>query len=75
MFMDTDPFFCMKNKADYVAKQMDWLKDTLKNASADVKWKIVIGHHPFYTVDTYKVNSDTLTMRKALKQLFDDKTR
>jgi tartrate-resistant acid phosphatase type 5 len=71
IFMDTDPFL-HENKADYVAKQMDWLKDTLKNASADVKWKIVIGHHPFYTVGPRIVNSDTLTMRKALKQLFDD---
>lgn len=71
VFMDTDPFL-HPDKADYVAKEMKWLKDTLANASADVKWKIVIGHHPFYTVGPRLTNSDTLTMRKALKQLFDD---
>lgn len=71
IFMDTDPFL-HESKAEYVAKQMDWLKDTLKNTSADIKWKIVIGHHPFYTVGPRIMNAEILTMRKALKQLFDD---
>lgn len=71
VFMDTDPFL-HPNKADYVARQMDWLKDTLTNAPADVKWKIVIGHHPFYTVGPRINNAEILTMRKALKQFFDE---
>jgi tartrate-resistant acid phosphatase type 5 len=71
VMMDTDPFL-HEDKADYVAKQTDWLKETLAGASADVKWKIVIGHHPFYTVGPRITNVDTLTMRKAIKQLLDD---
>ena len=71
IFIDTDPFL-HADKADYVAQQMKWLKDTLQKASADVKWKIVIGHHPFYTVGPRIKNFDTLTMRTALKQLLDD---
>lgn len=70
VFMDTDPFL-HEDKADYVAKETEWLKSTLANASPDVKWKIVIGHHPFYTVGPRITNVDTLTMRKALKDIFE----
>jgi hypothetical protein len=71
VFMDTDPFL-HEAKADYVAQQMSWLNDTFKNASADVVWKIVIGHHPYYTVGPRINNYDTLTMRKALTKVFED---
>ncbi|WP_259066797.1 metallophosphoesterase [Mucilaginibacter sp. X4EP1] len=71
VMMDTDPFL-HEDKADYVEKQIAWLKDTLANASADVKWKIVIGHHPCYTVGPRINNYDTLTMRKTLPQIFAD---
>jgi predicted MPP superfamily phosphohydrolase len=71
IFMDTDPFL-HEAMAGYVEKQMGWLNDTLKNASADVTWKIVIGHHPFYTVGPRINNYDTLTMRKALTKTFED---
>jgi len=71
IFMDTDPFL-HESKAEYVEKQMAWLNDTFKNASADVVWKIVIGHHPYHTVGPRITNYDTLTMRKALTQTFED---
>jgi tartrate-resistant acid phosphatase type 5 len=71
VMMDTDPFL-HEDKADYVSKQMEWLNKTLADASADVKWKIVIGHHPYYTVGPRITNSDTLTMRKALAKTFED---
>lgn len=71
IMMDTDPFL-HESKADYVAKQMAWLKDELAKRSADVKWTVVVGHHPFYTVGPRIANFDTLTMRKAIKQLLDD---
>ena len=70
VFMDTDPFL-HESKADYVTKQMAWLNDTLKKADADIKWKIVVGHHPFYTVGPRITNYDTLTMRKALADTFE----
>ena len=69
--IDTDPFL-HESKADYVEKQMKWLNETLANASADVKWKIVVGHHPYYTVGPRINNYDTLTMRKALTETFND---
>lgn len=71
VMMDTDPFL-HEDKADYVEKQIGWLKDTLAAASANVKWKIVIGHHPCYTVGPRITNFDTLTMRKTLPQIFAD---
>ncbi len=70
VFMDTDPFL-HESKADYVTKELAWLNDTLKNASADTVWKIVIGHHPYYTVGPRITNYDTLTMRKALADIFE----
>jgi tartrate-resistant acid phosphatase type 5 len=71
VMMDTDPFL-HENKADYVETEMKWLNETLEKASADVKWKIVIGHHPFVTVGPRINNYDTLTMRKALSKTFED---
>jgi tartrate-resistant acid phosphatase type 5 len=71
IFMDTDPFL-HESMADYVEKQMQWLNETLSKASEDVKWKIVIGHHPFHTVGPRITNYDTLTMRKALSKTFED---
>lgn len=71
VFMDTDPFL-HESMAAYVEKEMQWLNETLSKASEDVKWKIVIGHHPFYTVGPRIENYDTLTMRKALAKTFED---
>ncbi len=71
VMMDTDPFL-HENKADYVETEMKWLNETLEKASADVKWKIVVGHHPNSTVGPRITNYDTLTMRKALSKTFED---
>ncbi|WP_184546777.1 metallophosphoesterase [Mucilaginibacter sp. FT3.2] len=71
VMIDTDPFLFESHK-DYCAKQMDWLNTTLKNAPADVKWKIVVGHHPYYTVGPRVNNVDTLTMRAAFTKTFED---
>jgi 3',5'-cyclic AMP phosphodiesterase CpdA len=71
VMMDTDPFL-HPDKASYVEQQMKWLNETLENASADVTWKIVVGHHPFYTVGPRINNFDTLTMRKALTKVFEE---
>ena len=53
-------------------KQLAWLNETLQQASADVKWKIVVGHHPYYTVGPRIKNYDTLAMRKAIAKTFED---
>lgn len=69
VMIDTDPFLFDEKKA-YVTKQMEWLNRTLVTG-ADVKWKIVIGHHPYYTVGPRINNHDTLTMRKNLTSIFE----
>ena len=68
---DTDPFL-HETMTDYTEKQLQWLSDTLSKATDEVKWKIVIGHHPYYTVGPRITNYDTLTMRKAFEKLFND---
>lgn len=80
VFIDTNPmipeFYSNAEYGPHVAgqqpeKQLEWLDQTLANASADVKWKIVIGHHPIYTVGPRIKNYDTLAVRKVLKGIFD----
>jgi tartrate-resistant acid phosphatase type 5 len=70
VMIDTDPML-FEDKKEYVAKQMIWLDETLKNASADVRWKVVVGHHPYYTVGPRITNFDTLTVRKILPEIFE----
>ena len=65
VFIDTQPIvYDFKEREP--EKQLAWIDETLKNASADVKWKIVIGHHPAYTVGPRIKNYDTLEIRKSL---------
>jgi len=80
IFIDTNPmipeFYANSEYGPHVAgqqpeKQLEWLNETLKNASADVKWKVVIGHHPIYTVGPRIKNYDTLAARKALEDIFE----
>ncbi len=71
VMMDTDPFL-HGDKSAYAETEMTWLKNTLEKASPDIKWKIVIGHHPMYTVGPRIENYDTLTMRKALSKTFEE---
>ncbi len=70
IMIDTDPFL-HENMVDYTATQVKWLNEILSNATDEVKWKIVVGHHPYYTVGPRIDNYDTLTMRKALTPIFE----
>jgi len=69
VMIDTDPIL-FEDKKEYVDKQFVWIDQTLKNASANVKWTIIVGHHPAYTVGPRITNYDTLTARKILTPLF-----
>ncbi|HEY0177002.1 MAG TPA: tartrate-resistant acid phosphatase type 5 family protein [Pedobacter sp.] len=71
VMIDTNPMM-HESEAAYTAKQLDWLKETLSHASAEVKWKIVVGHHPYYTVGPRVQNYDTLTMRQNLTRIFEE---
>ncbi|MCJ8208839.1 tartrate-resistant acid phosphatase type 5 family protein [Mucilaginibacter sp. RS28] len=70
VMIDTDPMlFDAKN--EYSEKQIAWINETLSNAGSDIKWKIVVGHHPTYTVGPRISNYDTLTIRKRLTETFE----
>jgi hypothetical protein len=71
VFIDTQPIV-YNLKDQQPDKQLDWIKQTLKQASADVKWKVVVGHHPHYSVGPRIKNADTLEMRKVLSPIFEE---
>jgi tartrate-resistant acid phosphatase type 5 len=80
LFIDTNPLIAeFSNNAAYgphvksqdPAKQVEWINQTLEQASADVRWKIVVGHHPYYTVGPRIKNYDTLAVRKTLADVFE----
>lgn len=80
IFIDTCPlipeFHVNPQYAPYVnnqhpEKQLEWIDATLKAADKDVKWKMVIGHHPIYTVGPRIKNYDTLAVRKVLRDIFE----
>ena len=51
-------------------KQLAWLEATLKAASEETKWKIVVGHHPAYTVGPRMGRSQIDLVRKMLADIF-----
>lgn len=80
IFIDTCPlipeFHANPQYAPFVENQhpenqLAWIDETLKKAGPDIKWKMVIGHHPIYTVGPRIKNYDTLAVRKVLKNIFE----
>jgi hypothetical protein len=80
LFIDTNPmipeFYENSEYGPNVAgqhpeKQLAWIKQTLANAGADVRWKIVVGHHPMYTAGPRTNNYDTLAIRKVLEETLE----
>jgi len=70
LMIDTDPML-HENKKQQVDEQMKWIENTLSQASADIKWKIIVGHHPYYTVGPRINNYDTVTVRAKLAKTFE----
>ncbi|UEG53887.1 tartrate-resistant acid phosphatase type 5 family protein [Mucilaginibacter daejeonensis] len=58
-------------KDQHPEKQLAWIEKTLQDASDDVKWKIVVGHHPTYTVGPRINNYDTLAIRERLGPILE----
>jgi tartrate-resistant acid phosphatase type 5 len=71
VMIDTNPMIDEDAKKQ-TAKQLTWLRKTLQNASADVKWKFVTGHHPCYTVGPRIKNKDVLAVREILNPIFEE---
>ncbi|TYP91512.1 calcineurin-like phosphoesterase family protein [Sphingobacterium allocomposti] len=54
------------------AKQTKWLVEQLKTDDPQVKWKIVVGHHPLYSGGKRKDSDDTKLFEKRFADLFDE---
>ena len=79
-FIDTNPFIPeFYNNAEYgpnvktqdSSAQKLWLEMLLGNPSKNIKWKIVVGHHPKYSGGSRTDAYDTKAIRNSLKPLFD----
>lgn len=79
-FIDTNPLIpeFYKNaeygpnvKTQDSTKQKKWLAKVLSDTARNIKWKIVVGHHPMYTGGGRTEAYDTKAIRNSLKPLFD----
>ena len=79
-FIDTNPLIPeFYSNADYgpnvktqdSTKQKKWLAHVLSDTSKNIKWKIVVGHHPMFTGGSRTEAYDTKAIRNSLKPLFD----
>lgn len=79
-FIDTNPLIAefyrnpeygpnVRNQDSALQKQ--WLDGLLRQASKNVRWKIVVGHHPIYTGGSRTEGYDTKAVRASLKNMLD----
>lgn len=80
IFIDTNPLIpeFYKNaeygphvKGQDTTKQKRWMEKLLSTTSPNIKWKIVIGHHPMYSGGSRTEGYDTKAIRNTLKPMFD----
>ena len=80
VFMDTNPLiheFYDNNeygpnvKGQDTTAQKKWLHKVLSDTSPDIKWKIVVGHHPIFTGGSRTNAYDTKAVRSRLKPILD----
>jgi tartrate-resistant acid phosphatase type 5 len=51
--------------------QKQWLEQVLGDSAPEIKWKIVVGHHPMYTGGGRTEGYDTRVIRSTLKPILD----
>ncbi|MBS1511316.1 MAG: metallophosphoesterase [Bacteroidetes bacterium] len=82
LFIDTNPlipeFYSNPEYGPNVktadsAAQKKWIATQLKQAAGNknIKWKVVVGHHPMFTGGSRTEGYDTKAIRRTLKPLFD----
>jgi tartrate-resistant acid phosphatase type 5 len=80
LFIDTNPLIPeFYRNAEYSPNvrtqdstaQKKWMETQLAKAGTNVKWKIVVGHHPMFTGGTRTDAYDTKAIRNTLKPMFD----
>jgi tartrate-resistant acid phosphatase type 5 len=79
-FIDTNPLIPQfYSNAEYgpnvktqdSTAQKQWLESVLSDNSPNIKWKIVVGHHPMYSGGSRTDGYDTKAMRRILQPLFE----
>lgn len=79
-FIDTNPLIAEFYKnAEYgpnvrtqdSTEQKKWLEKVLSDSSENIKWKIVVGHHPPYSGGGRVNGYDTKAINKSLKGILD----
>ncbi|MEJ8844909.1 tartrate-resistant acid phosphatase type 5 family protein [Lacibacter sp. H375] len=80
VFIDTNPLIpeFYKNaeygpnvKGQDTIKQKRWMEKLLSTTSSNIKWKIVVGHHPMYSGGSRTEGYDTKAIRNTLKPMFE----
>jgi len=80
VFIDTNPLIPeFYNNSEYgpnvkgqdTTAQKKWLNKVLSDPSPDIKWKIVVGHHPIFTGGSRTNTYDTKAVRSTLKPILD----
>jgi tartrate-resistant acid phosphatase type 5 len=79
-FIDTNPFipafysntqYGPNVKTQDSTAQKVWLESVLSDQSPNIKWKMVVGHHPMYSGGRRTETYDTRAIRSSLKPLLD----
>lgn len=78
VFIDTSPFVkdyyqgygYAVNDQDTTAQKL-WIEKELSDPSPNIKWRLVIGHHPMYTGGGRTEDFDTRNIRASLQSLFE----
>lgn len=80
VFLDTSPlisqYYSSKDHKENVssqdtAAQRKWLEATLNDPSPNIKWKIVVGHHPLFTGGKRITAPDTKEMKDRFQNIFE----
>ena len=78
VFIDTSPLVkdyhqgwgYAVNDQDTTAQKV-WIEKELSDPSPNIKWRLVIGHHPMYTAGGRTEDFDTRNIRGSLQSLFE----
>lgn len=80
VFLDTSPFISQyytsqDHKENIITQdttaQKKWAEAVLSDPSPNIKWKVVVGHHPLYTGGKRIVSPDTKQMNGSFRGLFE----
>ncbi len=81
-FIDTNPLikefyrnseYGPNVKSQDTTAQKVWLKNVLNSKSPNIKWRIVVGHHPMFTgSDKRRESYDTRAIRSSLKKFLEE---